>query len=242
MAIKKVPKSKKSNVIKVSNSLIEAFVKKNNLTALKLIFYIANSEIQILDSSIITLRINTKDFTDYCNIDLKTLQRNIKQMTETSISIIDDKSESYITIIPYAKFEYGGKMELKIFPEILRLVKEVRNKFTIIDVKEIMQLNSKHSVRMLAILEMIEGFDQNIAKRKYYEFEELNLMFGTNYKRMGQFEKEILEPAKKELDSTSKISFIYEIKYDKQSATVGRARAAGATIDLIKNVPQGKLF
>lgn len=226
----------KSDLAKVSNSLIEAFVKKNNSTALKLIFYIARANIEILENDgLTTISLDTKDLLNYCNIDIKTLRRNIKQMTETSVSIVDVKSESYITVIPYAKFSYNGNLEIKIFSEIMRLIADVKNRFTIVDVQEVMKLSSKHSIRMVMILEMIEGFSHMVAKRKYYTLEELNLIFGTSYKRMGQFEQEILELVKEELDATSKLSFIYEIKYDKDPSVVGRARAIGVTIDLINN-------
>lgn len=239
----KTAKAIKSDLAKVSNSLVEAFVKKNNLAALKLIFFLARSEIRLpMENGLTAITLNTKDLTEYCKIDIKTLKRNIKQMTETSVSITDDKSESYITVIPYAKFNYNGKMEIRIFKEVMQLISEVKNRFTIIDVKEVMKLTSKHSVRMITILEMIEGFDKHIPKRKYYTLEELNLLFGTDYLRLIELERKILEPVKKELDATSKLSFLYEIRYDKESATVGRAKAVGVTIDLIQNTPQGKLF
>jgi hypothetical protein len=67
-------------------------------------------------------------------------------------------------------------------------------------------------------------------------------MFDTNYKRMAQFEAEILKRTKEELDHNSKLSFIYEIKYFQQNPK-GRPKAVGVTIDLIsKNTVQPKLI
>ena len=105
-----------------------------------------------------------------------------------------------------------------------------------------MNLNSKHSVKMIAILEMINGFDENVPKRKYYDLNELNGMFDTKYKRIKQFEAEILEKVKKELDANSKLSFIYQIKFEKENAKAGRPKAVGIVIDLVRNTPQGVLF
>lgn len=226
----------------ISNALIESFIKKGNVNAFKILFYIARSDIQIY-SDVMLLKINTKDLCDYCKIDIKTLHRNVEQMTETSISITDDKSKSYITVLPHAKFNYSGTLEIKMFKEVLELIKRTKNQFTVIDALQVVKLSSKHSIRMIMLLEYIANFDENVAKRKYYELDELNKMFGTKYKRMGQFEKEVLLKAKEELDNNSKLSFVYDIKYDKEAHTVGRAKAVGVTISVIEsNYYKPKLF
>jgi hypothetical protein len=68
------------------------------------------------------------------------------------------------------------------------------------------------------------------------------LLFGTQYKKIAEIERAILIPAKKELDATSKISFEYQINYDKMQHTKGRAKAVSVTIDLIqRKFTQGTL-
>ena len=226
---------------KIDNQLIEAFVKKGNLPALKILFYIASSDIEIT-GDYMKFNLDTKDVCDRCNIDIKTLKRNVRQMTETSISITDEKSESYINVLPFVKFRYDGKVTLEMRKEILELIKATKNQFTIINASKIMKLGSKHSVRMLMLLEYIKGFDEHVAKRKHYDLEELNLMFGTKYSKIAEFERKILVPVKEELDATSKLSFVYAVHKDKQTATVGRAKALGVIIDLVQNTPQRTLF
>lgn len=226
---------------KIDNQLIEAFVKKGNLPALKILFYIASTNIEIT-GDYMKFNLNTKNICETCNIDLKTLKRNVKQMSETSISIIDEKSESYINVLPYVKFGYDGKATLEMRRDILELIKATKNQFTIIDASKIMKLGSKHSVRMLMLLEYIKAFDEHVAKRKHYDLEELNLMFGTKYSKVAEFERKILVPVKEELDATSRLSFVYEVHKDKPTATVGRAKALGVIIDLVQKTPQGKLF
>lgn len=234
-------KKEPQQLCKIDNQLIEAFVKKGNLPALKILFYIASTNIEIT-GDYMKFNLNTKNICETCNIDLKTLKRNVKQMSETSISVIDEKSESYINVLPYVKFGYDGKATLEMRRDILELIKATKNQFTIIDASKIMKLGSKHSVRMLMLLEYIKGFDEHVAKRKHYDLEEMNLMFGTKYKRIKQFEAEILVPVKEELDATSRLSFVYEVHKDKPTATVGRAKAIGVIIDLVQNTPQRTLF
>lgn len=229
------------DVAKISNALIESFVRQNNLVALKTLFYIARSDIKVPNAELTTFEIDTTSLCNYCHIDLKTLKRNVKQMTETSISIVDEKSESYITVIPKAKFVTGtNKVEIKIFKEVLELIWQVEKRFTVIDVKALMNLGSKHSVRMIQLLEMIQGFDN--AKRKHYTLAELNLMFGTKYKTLKQFEEEILKKVKEELDTTSKLSFVYQTVFKVNPKGKGRPIADHVIIDLVQNTPQGKLF
>lgn len=229
------------DVAKISNQLIESFVKKNNVVALKTLFYIARADVKVPNAELTTFEIDTTHLCDYCHIDLKTLKRNVKQMTETSISIIDEKSESYITVIPKAKFVTGtNKLEIKMFKEVLELVWQVEKRFTVIDVKALMNLNSKHSVKMIQLLEMIQGFSG--AKRKHYDLAELNLMFDTKYTRFAEFERKILIPVKAELDSNSKLSFIYQTVFKENPKGKGRPIADNITIDLIENTPQGTLF
>lgn len=234
-------KKEPQQLCKIDNQLIEAFVKKGNLPALKILFYIASTNIEIT-GDYMKFNLNTKNICETCNIDLKTLKRNVKQMSETSISVIDEKSESYINVLPYVKFGYDGKATLEMRRDILELIKTTKNQFTIIDASKIMKLGSKHSVRMLMLLEYIKGFDEHVAKRKHYDLEEMNLMFGTKYSKVAEFERKILVPVKEELDATSMLSFVYEVHKDKTTATVGRAKALGVIIDLVQNTPQGTLF
>ena len=237
-----------NNLVKIKNQLVEAFVKKSNLTALKILFYLAKDCSMTPEAESTKITLNTKQLCEYCNIDEKTLKRNVKQMTETSMSFTDEFGESFMSVIPKAKFNYSGKLEILIFREVLGMVIDVKNKYTTIDAEQIMKLSSKHSVRMLMLLEMIANFhrleeDPNdsekkirieLPKRKIYELEELNLLFGTSYKRLGQFETEILKTVKEELDNTSKLSFLYDIEYDKKPETKGRPKAVRVIIDILE--------
>jgi len=233
--------AKKSNLVNIKNDLVESFIKSNNLTALKILFFLAYDCIS-RPEHLVKISLNTKQLCDYCKINEQTLKRNIKQMQETSISWKDEEGENFVSVIPKARFGFNGVLEIEMFDDILNMIIDVKNKYTTINAEQLMLMTSKHSARMLLLLEMINGFDVHIPKLKKYEFEELNLLFGTKYKRLVEFEREVLKKAKEDLDNNSKISFIYDIMYDKEFNTVGRAKAVGVTIHLIDNNPQPKLF
>ena len=239
-------KMKKNNYVKkdyakISNELLEAFVRKNNRTALKIIFYIARADISIDDVELYNITLNTKQLCEYCEIDMRTLKRNIRSMTETSISITNDEETAYMSVLPKAIFSARGDLKIKVFKEVISLIKDVKNRCTVIDARQVMMLKSKHSIRMLMLLEYINTFSEKCAKRKHYDLDDLNALFGTNYKKLIEFEKYILKPTKEELDSFSKLTFIYEMQDDRDKR-VGRPRFTSVTLDLIDNLPQGRLF
>lgn len=239
---KNIRPKKKSNLVKIKNDLVEAFVKSNNLTALKILFFLAY-DCDKKPDYLMSIKLDTKHLCEYCNIELSTLKRNIKQMQETSISWKDDEAEHFVSVIPKAKFGYNGVLEIDIYEDIMNMIVDVKNKYTTIDAEQLMKLSSKHSARMILLLEMINGFSDNVAKRKHYSLEDLNQLFGTDYKRFGLFEQKILKPVKQELDNSSKLSFIYSTVYDKDKKTVGRSSAVGVIIDLVVNKTlQPKLF
>lgn len=239
---RKVKKDKKSNIVKIKNDLVESFVKNNNLTALKIVFFIARDCVEVPTTPTTLIKMKTKDICDYCGVNEKTIKRNLTQMQETSISWKTETKESFVSVLPKCEINYSGTIELTMFKEVLEMIVGVKNKYTLVNAEQLMLMSSKHSARMLLLLEMINGFDVHIPKLKKYELDELNLLFGTNYKRLGQFEQKILKPAKDDLDTNSKNSFIYDVMYDKDSNTVGRSKAVGVTIHLIDNNPQPKLF
>jgi len=252
-------KIKKDTLIStnISNELIEAFVKKNNLTALKILFYLARADGEIPDAELITIRLKKEDICEYCNIKPKTLINNLKKMQEISLSITDDDAESFISVLPKVTIPYGSNIiEIKIFKEILTLIWNTKNKWTSINTKRLMSLSSKHSIRMILLLEMIDNFHKNIndptyidddkelkkirlelPKVKEYSIEELNALFGTEYKRFGHFEQSILIPVKEELDKNSKLSLEWDVLYDKKRTDKGRSKAIGIRLYAIKSEP-----
>ena len=63
-------------------------------------------------------------------------------MVDTTISITDEHSESYTSVISYAKFAYNeNKLRVEIRENILKLINETRNRFTIIDASKVMKFS-----------------------------------------------------------------------------------------------------
>ncbi len=62
-----------NDISKISNSLIEAFVKQNNLVAIKTLFYISRSNVALPSVPLATISLDTTHLCDYCGVDIKNL-------------------------------------------------------------------------------------------------------------------------------------------------------------------------
>jgi len=243
---KKKPKTT-TNVAQISNPFLEAFIKNNDLVSFKVLLYIAKSKIdatvditKLEDRQTYKVPLNLLNISKYLNLDIRTIRNAVSKLNSTSINyrrIVDGKDkETFINLLPAGEINYtDDTLDVWIFGELLKQIYST-TKYSYVQTKNFIELTSKHSIRTLLLLERINNFSENVAKRKFYELDELNKLFGTKYTSYSLFEKYVLIPAKKDLDTHSTISFIY-IKNKDKIKTKGRARIVGITIDLINNQP-----
>lgn len=224
---------------KISNTFIENAINHSNANAIKVIFYLASllekNDIN-LNIDLTTLIIDTKQMLKYTDITSSEVRRTLKAMQQTSISFINDDlhEELMINLLPYINFNWGkNTVEIKLFNKISSLIIDVKKNYTFIDTRTLMNLKNKHSLRLLPILNMLNQYSSNVGKRKIYNLEDINYIFGTNYKRLQDIQRKILEPVKEELDLNTKLTFAYQMNFDNFGK--GRPRATTITIDLIDN-------
>jgi plasmid replication initiation protein len=253
--MKREKEAEVKDLVQVSNSLVESFVSKSNAVALKMLFYIAKQR-RKESGEVTTFTLSADEFADYCKLDHKTIRRNITAMRSTSITFVERDSKGRITVeegivlVPRSKYDYTAKtIEIVMFKKILDLIVEVEERFTTIDVKNVMELESKYSIRMTMILEQVFGFKGNpehwdVKQQKTFTLDELNGMFDTSYKRFADFERNVLIPTKEEMDDKSDISFAYRINKGYNSPLDrGRPKAIDCTIILTQNKQrQRRLF
>jgi len=238
---------KTTNIAQISNPFLEAFVKNNDLVSFKVLLYIAKAKIdatvaieKLEDKQTYKIPLNLMGISKYLNLDIRTIRNAISKLNSTSINyrrIVDGKDkETFINLLPAGEINYtDDTLDVWVFGELLKQI-YATTKYSYVQAKNFIQLTSKHSIRMLLLLERINNFGENVPKRKRYELDELNKMFGTRWKTYSDFEKKVLIPAKKDLDTHSAMSFEY-IKNKEKIKLKGRARIVAITIDLIKNQP-----
>lgn len=226
---------------KISNTFIENVITKNNSSAIKTVYYLASIlETMDLDNmqddKLVGITIDTKQMLKYTEMTMPEIKRNIKAMQETSITFVDEVQDIIegMSLLPRYKIIPGKhKIEVDIFSKIGKMIIDVKKNYTFINTKTLMNLKSKHSLRLLPLLNKINQYDEHVAKRKKCDLEYLNSLFGTKYKNLYDIQRKILEPAKEELDLNSKLTFLHEINFD--SFEVGRPKATSITIDVIDN-------
>ena len=164
---------------KISNNFLDNTIFKSNTGTLKTIFYLSTilKDMDLKskdDESLIDVEIDLKEFIAYSMLDERIVKRSVKSMQETSISFITTeelngkkkiKEELNISLLPMYKIIYGkSKIQLKLFVKIAKLFVDVESNWTYLNTKQFMKLDSKHSIRMLGLLNKIDGYDCKIKK------------------------------------------------------------------------------
>ena len=228
---------------KISNNFIQSEIFNLNKNALKTVFYLA-SILENFDFSkeLNTLYIDLQKMFKFTEMTATDIKNNLRAMQDTSITFADENEdiEEFIVLIPRIKFHYGkNRVEIDLYSKIAKLILNVKDNYTFLNTKSLMSLENKHSLRLLPILNMISRYDG--AKRKKYELQDLNAIFGTKYKNLTDISRYILTPVKSELDELGSLTFLFENNYI--SLGKGRPKAISITIDVIEQKNrQGKLF
>ena len=114
---KNTKSSSPNNLAKISNSLVEGFVRKNNLTALKILFYISSISLQTpIKTELVSLRFKIKDILDYTNMDSKTFKRNL--ISIKTISVWCNNAGRFVSSTPSAPLRENLSKCFLIFPHI----------------------------------------------------------------------------------------------------------------------------
>jgi len=232
--------------LELANSLFLAFIQKNNLVGLKLCLVLSGAKSQIEYNADNAVRFNVDKLCAIMNISRKELSTNLKKVAAVHFTYTNNEGGLGFTT-PIHSYEYiqrNKEILIEVSSKAKSLFTELgkgQYAFSSANANNLMSLKHKHSIRMQLLLEQINNFDKDVAKRKRYTLEELNGYFGTNYKRYIDLERKILMPVKEEIDSSSTLSFLYTLN-DEASGT-GRPKIKEVIIDIIKqkNV-QGKLL
>jgi PBP1b-binding outer membrane lipoprotein LpoB len=231
--------TKAKPIQKINNSFIENVIHDSNVTALKTVWYLS-SILEDFDTTkdMVTVTIDLRKMLNYTNLNAQDIRENFKNMQKTSITFINEEEEweEHITLIPRVEFVWGKKIiHIDIYSKIAKLIIDVKKRYTLLNTSELMKLKKKHSLRLLPILKMIQSNNEETKQKKTYVLDEFNELFGTNYKNLTDIERNILLPAKEELESHKIQSFKHEINFDNLGK--GRPKAISITIEPIVLTP-----
>jgi len=242
--LKQQEKEKKDfiNKLAVGNNFVESFIKSSNAIGFKILFYIASR--QGFDRYG-KANVSISDLVKVCNISKQNVRDNIKSIMNTILTHVDNENKTITDTVLISEAEYKlreDRLSITVQPRIKAMLQEVVRAYTVIDVKNLMRLKGKHSIKLLQLLEQMSRYSSDIPKRRHFTLDELNKLFGTNHKSYYKLIEKVLKPCKNELDNNSKLSFVYQLN-DSIPTKRGRPKIESITIDVIQvKAVQLKLF
>ncbi len=197
---------------KISNNFLDNTIFKNNTGALKTLFYLS-TVLRKMDlntkkeDELIDITIDLDEFVQYSMLDERVLKRSVKTMQETSISFITSeefngkktiKEELHINLLPMFKIIYGKKIiEAKIFVKIAKLIIDVEANYTYLNTKQFMKLESKHSIRMLGLINKIDCYDTDVTDETILREVKYNKQLAKEYPEWAEAENVTQEMRRK---------------------------------------------
>jgi len=168
------------------------------------------------DKDFQTYRIHISDFVDALGTKAKNAYDRAKQtsklLMEKVLEIEEDEDESegslQVSLLSSAKYYKGkGYVDLRFDPALKPYLLQLKKKFTAYDIRNILQLQSSHSIRIYELLKQYEHIGKRI-----FSVEELKKILGLSeqYSRYNDFKRYVLLQAEKELKAHCDIFFTFE--------------------------------
>jgi plasmid replication initiation protein len=232
--------------LELANNLFQAFIKNNNVVGLKLCLVLSGAKNKIHYDDELQATFEVDSLCKIMQVTRKELSMNMKKILKIHFTFVDAEGGRGMTV-PIHTYNYKANNKhivIGVSAPAKKLFTELGKggySFSKANANNLMGLKHKHSIRMQLLLEQINDFSDDVAKRRRFTLEELNGYFGVNYSNYYEFERKILKPVKEEIDSSSTLTFIYEFK-DEASGT-GRPKIKEVVIDLVEQKKvQGSLF
>ncbi len=187
--------------------------------------------------------LGVKELIEICNLSGESAYKELKDITfsliEKGIRILDmtspDKDvETQVSWLSSAKYELG-EVRLSFSPELKPYLLQLKDKFTAIDVSDLMQFKSVHAIRIYELLKQY----YNIGERTL-SIEDIKQCCGVvdRLNTYPNFEKKILLIAQREINEKSDISFEFErIKHSRKIVAIKFVISKNKVYEL-KNHPE----
>lgn len=198
-----------NNLVVKSNKLIQARYKLS-LNEQKIILY-AVSKLDREKEKFNILQIETNKFvkllgtSQFRYTEVKEL---VSELMKKQVSIQTEKSDLIVNWVSSIEYLNNlGIIELEFSEKLIPYLLQLKKQFTRYELKNILSLKNKHSIRLYELLKQYE----TIGKRKF-ELKELKeiLMLKGQYERIYDFKKYVIEPSRDEINQHTDISIDYQ--------------------------------
>ena len=143
--------------------------------------------------------------------DYKIIKKSLERLMSRVITIETDKGFELYQWFAKAKYNKGDEyIEVQFHPDLKPYLLELKERFTKIPLKQILQLRSKYAIRLY---ELLKRYDDTGFRTDYLPELRKKLGVGDNeYKVFADFEKRVLRPAIKEINEETDIEVSYTKK------------------------------
>lgn len=185
-------------------------------------FDVTACQLDVLFMVLAHLKPNTLDYEIHTSeIELITGRKwNITQLTDSTENLLGrvfqvDTVEKFRQLVLFQYFDYikGTRtIQLKLSEAALPYFFELKNNFTVLQLKSVLSCSSKYAKRLYAL-----ACQWRTAGGVIYEISELKEMLGLidkktgkeKFKQIGQFQTDVLDIAKKQINENTDITFDY---------------------------------
>lgn len=217
-----------TNIVQIHNNLVEAhykFSKEQQLIMLQVAKTLQEND--IYDKNEDTLvEYQADELMKLLNIgDRRTLRGVIKSLQRCIMSFenFDEQWEADVNVFSRGRYFAGGHIEIKIDELMLPFFKELNDKFTKLNMKELVSFKSQYSIRIYELARKLQFIKEPQKKEKIYTIDEFQKMVGSSFKTWQHIKDKVLEPAKAEINGNTRVYFDYEpIESYKKGQTRGR--------------------
>lgn len=220
---------------KISNNFLFNAVENSNPHTLKTMFYLASilRDLDLKnkdDEELVEFFIDREKMEQYTMIDIVSIRKSLKTMQKTSISFVNEieKLETNINLLPLYEVIYNkNQIRLKLFVKVAKMLIDVETNYSYLNTKQFMKLDSKHSIRMLGLLNKIDGYDRPTDKEYKLKKIKDNLDLIRDYPDYAKTEK--LEEQNREL-SREQLPKVIELTLEDLNSFLEQITKDGMTL------------
>jgi len=201
-------KKEETSVIK-ANALLEGN-HRFNLTETKLLLAVI-AQIKRDDTEFHDYRVHIRGFLELMKVQPKSYNHIRKVCRLFKAKVIEIKTDDGYLITSYFSdiqvYDHHGYIDFTISPKMKKYLLQLRDNFTIFDIRNIINCKSVYSIKIYQLLKQFE----KIGTRSF-TVDELRKMLGLpdGYKRWGNLKDRIINVAQKELLDFSDLYFEYK--------------------------------
>lgn len=199
-----------NSLVVKSNDLIEARYQLN-LNEQKIILY-AVSKLDRNKDHFNILKLNVKEFVELLGTQTdrySEVREIIRELRKKEI-VIHAKEGEIITGWLSSIQNKNGVIELEFSEKLIPYLLQLKERFTSYELKNILYLKNKYSIRIYELLKQYENMSTNTRKFELLELKKMLMLDENQYSRFYDFNRFVLKPSMEEINKFTDIDVNYE--------------------------------